>query len=244
MLEIIVPVNSNSIGKADIEDMEKFLLPYIRKGTNLNFETLKYGFGSIETELQGMFNGAQTVMRYIKVPADCRGVMVDCFDDPGVYACREIGSVPVVGPYQAAISTALNLAERIGVITTDKAGITNEEKKARELGIAGRIVSIRALDTSVDDIRANREEILEALVDTCTKMVNEDRVSAICLGCTAMFYIYEELQQKLAAAGVKVNIIEPFLNGVLALENMVIMGHSNFIPGTVDFSSLVWEQKE
>ena len=53
-----------------------------------------------------------------------------------VYALREMGLIPAVGPYEAAVTTALSLGERIGIITTDEAGILNEEKKASFLTIA------------------------------------------------------------------------------------------------------------
>ena len=242
-IKVLVPVTGD-FGKEFIE-MTKYLKPYLMPDTQLVFENLHYGFSSVETETGGMFNGAQVVMKVLSDNTqECQGVLVDCFDDPGVYACREMGKVPVVGPYQASVTAALMLAERIGIITTDQAGILNEEKKARDQGLTQRIVSIRSLDLMVADIRAEKEKVLADLELLCEKMVREDRVSAICLGCTAMYYVVEELRQRLKAKDIHVNIIEPFLCGILSLETMLRQGFDNYIPGGVDFSGLHWTQAE
>ncbi len=169
---------------------------------------------------------------------------MDCFDDPGVYALREMGLIPAVGPYEAAVTTALSLGERIGIITTDQAGILNEEKKARAFGVSERITSIRALDLMVENIKEEKERVLASLADLCADMVQKDRVSVICLGCTAMYYIYDDLLQILSERQIRVNVIEPVLNGCVTLESMVRMGYNNFIPGGVSFGTLHWSQTE
>lgn len=242
-LKFIIPIRGDISEKS--VDIENYLRPYLLPDTELVFEHLKFGVASVENELSGIFNGAQVITNVFEDNVSrCDGVFIDCFDDPGLYACREMGKLPVTGPYQAAVSTAMLLAERIGIITTDEAGILNEEKKARAAGIKDRIVSIRSLNLSVWDIRTHKEQVLEELIGLCESMVKEDRVSAICLGCTAMFYIIEELKEALGTKGLQVSMIEPILNGVIALENMIRQGHSNYIPGGVDFSTLYWIQKE
>lgn len=239
-LKFIIPITGNQ--EVKFSEIGTYLKPYLHPETHIQFTNLVKGFSSVETELAGMFNGTEVVMDiYRKNSTDFHGVFIDCFDDPGVYACREIGKFPVIGPYQAAISTALSLAERIGIITTDEAGILNEEKKARSMGLENRIVSVQAVDLPVAGIRDEKEKVLSDLEELCKKMVNQDRVSAICLGCTAMFYVSDELKSRLYKNGIRVNIIEPILNGVLTLENIVRMGYNNFVPGEVDFSMLEWE---
>lgn len=249
VLRIIVPITGQeAVLTQKFNDISEYLKPYLDPATVLRFSSLDHGFGSIETELQGLVNGAQVVMAVSNesdgLGQKDDGIFIDCFDDPGVYGCRELGLVPVIGPYQAAITTAMNLSDRIGVITTDTPGILNEEKKARAMGVAGRIVSIRAVELPVADIRTEKEKVLNDLIDVCTIMYREDRVTAVCLGCTAMFYIADELKERLKAAGIGINVIEPILNGMLTLEHMVKMKSNNYIPGGVNFDSIKWDQIE
>lgn len=241
-LQVIIPVVGDYANYS--EELAAYLKPHLLPETILSFSSLTYGFETVETELAGMVNGSQVVMAVRETAADFDGVFVDCFDDPGVYALREMGIMPAVGPYSAAVTTALSLGERIGIITTDEAGILNEEKKARALGVSERIVSIRALDLMVDNIKDEKERLLVSLTNLCADMVQEDRVSVICLGCTAMYYIYDDLLQILSERQIHVNVIEPVLNGCMALETMVRMGFNNFVPGEVAFDSLHWSQTE
>lgn len=243
-LKFIIPITGDIFEKS--MDITNYLRPFLHPDTVLDFEHLNFGFPSVETELGGMFNGSQVVMNLHNDNHLTKydGVFIDCFDDPGVYACREMGKLPVMGPYQASISMAMLTAERIGIITTDEAGILNEEKKARSLGLDNRIVSIRSLNLTVSDIRTEKEKVLKDLVELCSRMAAEDRVSTICLGCTAMFYISGMLKGLLHSRGVQVNIIEPILCGTLALESLIRQGHHNFIPGSVDFTALRWTQRE
>ncbi len=240
-LKLLIPATNIPDGLfAEIED---FLRIYLPEDCQVVFDSLQYGFPSVENELSGMVNGAQAAVQLHKEKEELQGVFIDCFDDPGVYQCREMLEVPVVGAYSAAISTALQCAERIGIITTDEAGILNEEKKAREAGAAEKIVSIRALDASVAEIITDREKVLRALVDLCCRMAAEDRVSCICLGCTAMFSVYGDLLKEIRKRGAALTVIEPTANGMLTLQSLVRMGAGTHIPGTVDFSGLYWIQQ-
>ena len=124
-LKLLIPATNIPDGLfAEIED---FLRIYLPEDCQVAFDSLQYGFPSVENELSGMVNGAQAAVQLYKEKEELQGVFIDCFDDPGVYQCREMLEVPVVGAYSAAISTALQCAERIGIITTDEAGILNEE---------------------------------------------------------------------------------------------------------------------
>lgn len=102
---------------------------------------------------------------------------------------------------------------------------------------------MKALDASVSEIITNREKVLCALIELCSVMAREDRVSCICLGCIAMFSVYGELLSRLKERQIQVSVIEPTVNGMLTLQNLVRMGVSTHVPGRVDFSELHWIQR-
>lgn len=240
-IKILVPVTN--ITPEENDDSAAYLKPYLRPDTELVFDTIYYGFPTVECYLNDMFNGTSVVMNVLKTDDDSiDGIFIDCFDNPGVYAARELGKIPVLGPYDASIATALQLGERIGVITTDEAGILSEERKARHAGFSERIAAIRQVDMGVGDLKTNHDEFLNNLEAAITDMVVKDRISVVCLGCTAMFYVIDELRARLSDKGLYVNIVEPLLNGVLALENIINQGFTNYIPGKVDLKDLHWIQ--
>ena len=226
-IKFLIPVTADYSEKK--QDLLTYLTPLISENTELVFQQITKGFPSVENEFQGMFNGCQVVDNVLKDKSLFDGVYVNCFDDPGVYACRETSEIPVIGPYQAALHTALTLSERIGIITTDRTGILNEERKSRQLGFSGSIAAIDCVDFKVSDIRSEKAALTQKLFELCCDFVQNHRVTSICLGCTAMFYVVDDLRRRLQEAKVFVNIIEPVSNAVLFLENMLQLGYKNHI---------------
>lgn len=224
----LIPVTAEYEEKK--KDIEVYLEKYIRPDTEIVFRQVTKGFPSVESDLQGLFNGCQVVKEVLRADESFDGVYVNCFDDPGVYACRELGRLPVIGPYQAAIATASVLAEKIGLITTDCAGILSEERKARQNGSLEKIISIRPLNLAVSDIRTQQDAVVEKLLKLCKEMAKTHQISTVCLGCTAMFYVVDQLRRRLRQENIPLNIIEPMANALCFLETMVRQNFVNFVP--------------
>ncbi len=216
----------------------------LRSDTEIEFAHIEKGFPSIECDLHAAFNKPQIISAAINAEKEgCDGVFINCFDDPGVYECRELLSIPVFGGYVPAMMTALSLAERIAVITTDHFGILSEERKARLLGISERVATVVPVEIGVLALRDNSEILAERVADICNKLYNEERVGAACLGCTGMHYIIDLLHEKLAARNCPIMIIEPLRNGVRYCEHIISMHYQNamhvlkptaFLKGYVD----------
>ncbi len=209
--------------------IKAYLRRYLNPDTVIEFAQISKGFTSIESDLQGIYNGCQVVDLVKNQGKNYDGVYINCFDDPGVSACRELGTVPVIGPYQAAIYSALTLADKIGIITTDAAGIIHEERKAKQIGMMENIVSIAPVGLEVSDIREKQELLADRLILICKKMSEEQGIKAICLGCTGMFYIIDMLKEKLKQEQISVTIIEPMVNAIKFLETMVMLGYDNSV---------------
>jgi allantoin racemase len=225
-----------------LEGYQAYLKKALCADTELDFERVEFGFPSIECDLHGMVNGAQIVRLVQKAEQDgADGVFVNCFDDPGVYAARELARIPVFGAYQPALLTAMGLAERVGIITTDRAGILSEERKARLNGFDGRVASIRAVDMGVLSLEGNLDLLVDRLAAACADMFETDRVGALTLGCTGMHAAIGPLRARLKAAGCPVAVIEPLQNGVSYLEHTVRMGYTNALGVIGDIDS--WKDR-
>ena len=209
-------------------DTEPYLRRVLRPETELEFISIQKGSCTIESETQAMLNGAE-VWKLAR-EAEKRGsdgIFVDCFDDPAVYACRECLTIPVFGGYVPSVLTAMGLAERVGIITTDEEGLLSEERKARLHGFDTRISAIRCVDMGVALLRNDTAALVDALLEACLRMKREDRVGAVCLGCTGMIQAMDQLEVKLRERDCRLTVVEPVTAGVSWLERCCVMKKTN-----------------
>ncbi len=136
---------------------------------------------------------------------------------------------PVLGPYGSAVSFAGLLGEKIGIITTDVYGITCEERKARDYGFTNRIGAVKPVDFTVWELK--RDELAERVVKCCREF-EEERITAVVLGCTGMNRIAETAQEILRKEGSRVQLVEPLKTGLKLLELMIQLGYTDSIAAT------------
>ena len=227
-LTVIIPVTEHA------SDTEKANGPLLRKllhpDTQLEFVSIERGFPAIESDLHAVFNGAEIILAAkAAYERGADGIFIDCFDDPAVSACRELLPIPVLGAYQASVSTAHLIADRFAIITTDQAGVLSEERKAHAFGLQPAV--IRAVDMDVLELRDDQSELLRRLTAACIDLWNTAHTSAVVLGCTGMHGVAAALQEQLHAAKCPVTVVEPFVTGMAQLEKLVALGHSNHISG-------------
>lgn len=219
--------------------MKPYLASLTRTDTEIEYVTLKHGFPSVESDMQGMFNGTEIVREALAAAQrGADGIFVNCFDDPGVQALREMIEVPVFGGYVPSVLTALSLGGRIGIITTDYDGIANEERKARTEGFDGKIAAIIPADMMVGEVFGG-DGVDERLADVCSRMHDEYRINTVILGCTGMQRAVAKLRKRLADAHYPVTVVEPLAAGVTHLERMVTLGMTNSLHIGITLEGLV-----
>lgn len=144
--------------------------------------TLREGPPGIESQLQ-----ADLVIPHILKAAQAStaaAYVIACFGDPGLHALRDLTNKPVVGIQEAAISMALTLGQRIGIIAILPASVPRHLRNFGAMGIRDRIVGDRALNLGVTEL--NDGNTLEKLVDTGRMLRDLDGADAIILGCAGM----------------------------------------------------------
>lgn len=210
--------------------MGRYLSRFLRKDTEIVFQSIAKGFRSIETEAQGIMNGNEILRLVMNAQGEnLDGIFINCFDDPAVTAARELSGIPVLGPYGPSIGAASIMSERVAIITTDLYGILCEERKAKAYGYQHCISEVKAVELGV--LEFSEAELVSRLTDCCLKLEAE-QIRTIVLGCTGMNYVVEKLQMKLKHQNSQVQIIEPLKTGVTFLEYMIHLGYSNTIMST------------
>ena len=110
-------------------------------------------------------------------------VVLYCFSDPAIDACREALRIPVIGGAQAACLSALNVCRSFGVMLADELRLPEKKRFLRTLGVdPSCIAQIAAADMRGVDPWQNRELALARLAECGQQMVTEG-AEAIVLGC-------------------------------------------------------------
>lgn len=144
-------------------------------------------------------------------------VVLYCFSDPVIDACREALRIPVIGGAQASCLAALNVCRSFGVILADEARLPEKKLFLRTLGVSPeRIGQIAAVNLNGISPWADRETTFKKLLACGQKMMRETHTEAIVLGCLAFLGLAEPLSRVLG-----IPVIDPAIAAVTTAESIV-----------------------
>lgn len=200
-----------------------------RPGTHVTAVAIERGPVSIETRYDEAL-AVPGILRRVQQAeqAGADSVVIDCMADPGLQPARELVSIPVIGPAQAAMHLAAMLAHRFSVITALEATIPQVRQQIAGYGLAERAASVRSVNIPVLEMEGNEARLVEALIEQSFRAVTEDGAHIIIPGCTGMIGLAGRVQQGLAERGCPVPVIDPPWAAVKLAEALVDMrlGHS------------------
>lgn len=144
-------------------------------------------------------------------------VVLYCFSDPVIDACREALRIPVIGGAQASCLAALNVCRSFGVILADEARLPEKKLFLRTLGVSTeRIGQIAAVNLNGISPWADRETTFKKLLACGQKMMRETHTEAIVLGCLSFLGLAEPLSRVLG-----IPVIDPAVAAVTTAESIV-----------------------
>lgn len=144
-------------------------------------------------------------------------VVLYCFSDPVIDACREALRIPIIGGAQASCLAALNVCRSFGVILADEARLPEKKLFLRTLGISPeRIGQIAAVNLNGISPWADRETTFKKLLACGQKMIRETHTEAIVLGCLSFLGLAEPLSRVLG-----IPVIDPAVAAVTTAESIV-----------------------
>lgn len=144
-------------------------------------------------------------------------VVLYCFSDPVIDACREALRIPVIGGAQASCLAALNVCRSFGVILADEARLPEKKLFLRTLGVSPeRIGQIAAANLNGISPWADRETTFKKLLACGQKMMRETHTEAIVLGCLSFLGLAEPLSSVLG-----IPVIDPAVAAVTTAESIV-----------------------
>lgn len=144
-------------------------------------------------------------------------VVLYCFSDPVIDACREALRIPVIGGAQTSCLAALNVCRSFGVILADEARLPEKKLFLRTLGVSPeRIGQIAAVNLNGVSPWADREAAFKKLLACGQKMMRETHTEAIVLGCLSFLGLAEPLSRVLG-----IPVIDPAVAAVTTAESIV-----------------------
>lgn len=144
-------------------------------------------------------------------------VVLYCFSDPVIDACREALRIPVIGGAQASCLAALNVCRCFGIILADEARLPEKKLFLRTLGVSPeRIGQIAAVNLNGISPWADRETTFKKLLACGQKMMRDTHTEAIVLGCLSFLGLAEPLSRVLG-----IPVIDPAVAAVTTAESIV-----------------------
>lgn len=203
-IRVVTPVVPTGLTQA--EDFKGLLGPQDR----LDYTELDVGPTSVESSFDAMLAAPDVVAKIIAAEAEgVDAVVIDCMEEPGLWAARECVSLPVLGPCQTAMNTACMLGQRFAMLSVSEAMGLAFENQARVHGAWDKYASTRSVDIPVSDLKGNSDQLRRALLEAASAAVTQDRADTVIIGCTGMLGVAQTLRADLRKAGHDVQVIDP-----------------------------------
>lgn len=114
------------------------------------------------------------------------GIVVACFDDPGIAACREVATGPVLGICEAAVKAASMLATSFSVVTTLPRSVPVIEHLIHGYGLSHQCRRVRSAAIPVLALEEPGSNARIKVRDEILRAIEEDHCEAVVLGCAGM----------------------------------------------------------
>ncbi len=146
-------------------------------------------------------------------------VVIACFTDPGLEAAREQVSIPVIGIQDAAMHLAAQIGHRFSVLTTLRHRVPVRHRAALLAGLERRLASCPVLNLPVLETVADRERVVELLIRTGRRAIEEDGAEVLILGCAGLGDLAPRVQRELG-----VPVVDPNAAALKLAETLVDLG--------------------
>jgi allantoin racemase len=189
--KFLIIINPNA-SQTVTDGIKTAVQPLRRFGIAMRCLTLAEGPMGIESQKQADLTIAPMLSLAAK-QTDAAGYVIACFGDPGLHALRDQTPLPVVGIQQAAVTSALTLGHRFGVIAIMPNSIPRHLRALGAMGVLDRLAGDRALGLSVADL-ADRDKSLNAMIATGRQLRDIDGADVLIMGCAGMAHYRSVLE--------------------------------------------------
>ena len=217
-MKTLFVINPNSSEKVTV-GIEQAVRPLASHEIPIKCLTLAEGPPGIENQMQADLTIAP-MLALAGAQENAAGFVIACFGDPGLHALRDMVDVPVVGIQEAAVSFALTLGQRVGVIAILPASIPRHLRAFGAMGVLDRLAGDRALGLGVLEL-ADAERTLSGMIETGRTLRALDGADVLIMGCAGMAGYRAALEDALGLP-----VVEPCQAAAAMALSQIALGYS------------------
>ena len=217
-MKTLFVINPNSSEKVTV-GIEQAVRPLASHEIPIKCLTLAEGPPGIENQMQADLTIAP-MLALAGAQENAAGFVIACFGDPGLHALRDMVDVPVVGIQEAAVSFALTLGQRFGVIAILPASIPRHLRAFGAMGVLDRLAGDRALGLGVLEL-ADAERTLSGMIETGRTLRDVDGADVLIMGCAGMAGYRAALEDALGLP-----VVEPCQAAASMAMSQIALGYS------------------
>jgi len=181
-----------------------------RPGTELLAVTGGFGPQVIGSRAENALAAHGVLELVAQHAAACDAVVLAVSLDTGLWACRELLDIPVVGMTEAGLLTAALLAPRFGVLTYGRRLVPVYRELVESHGLLSRLAAVAAVDVTPQQTFSEPQRVLAEVRQAALQLV-EQGAEAVLLAGAAMAAMAPRLQP---------DVPVPLLDGVVCAVGM------------------------
>ena len=177
--------------------------------------TATHGVGLITNEKE--LAAATLAVRALaaKLPANCDGIILSAFGDPGLAELRRRTRIPIAGIGEAGLLAAADGGRRFAIATTTPGLRSSIETMIADLGLSDRYVGTEITEGSPAELTADHQRLETALAAAITRAI-DGGAQAVVIGGGPLAVVARRL-----AGRFPVPIIESIPEAVRWLERAI-----------------------
>ncbi|MBK0326107.1 Asp/Glu racemase [Rhodobacteraceae bacterium F11138] len=180
---LIRVINPNST-QAITDKMAQSLAPYAaRSGYRIDCVTLSKGPAGVASD-EDIAQVAPLVAEAVGNDAEADVFVIACYSDPGLSEARQVTDKPVIGIGEAAVSTALALGDRFGIISVSDWSVARHAQYMMSRDIHARCAGDRPLGFSVADTQ--NADAFEMIEKVARQLTEQDKADVLITACAGM----------------------------------------------------------
>ncbi len=176
---------------------------------------------TIETCVEETFGASSYLSKIYRLRDSYDAFVIGCFGDPGLRAARELVQKLVVGPAQASLSLASQLADSFIVVSPLKGTVILTSHMVKSYGFSEHVTSIVPAEIPVISFIEDRERASERLARIIAEAIREKGGDAVVLGCMSMGYA---LVDELVKDKLNLPVINPVKVSLKTTEMLLSLG--------------------
>ena len=210
----VVLINPNT-NRATTERMVEIAREAAGGRFTIGSRTATHGVGLITNEKE--LAAATLAVRALaaKLPANCDGIILSAFGDPGLAELRRRTRIPIAGIGEAGLLAAADGGRRFAIATTTPGLRSSIETMIADLGLSDRYVGTEITEGSPAELTADHQRLETALAAAITRAI-DGGAQAVVIGGGPLAVVARRL-----AGRFPVPIIESIPEAVRWLERAI-----------------------